>query len=530
MYFIVTAIALLAIATAIQFSGFATVTLWALEGALLLWTGVHWKKRWVWLAALGLIAVAVLKVLMTPGFLTHVPIDSFTLAFNLRALALLALAFSMAVGAYLFTKLEHPDAYLGKRVLSYGWVAAIILLTTLEISDHFFKLMNQTGGEQKASLILYRHMYLAAVWMLCSMPLVWFGLRKQIPPLFLSGIGMLSIAVGMGGVWSMSYSPIEHFAPFINARAALLAFLIVGIILHTQWLEGVRRRYHRLEALMHFTWGLLLFEFCTAETNDYFRHLMRMSADAGRAGIVFTRFMTLSAVWMVFSLPLVRLGLARKMRPTLFLGLWALLLSIGMAVIRGIAFDPIENYTFAVNYRALVLALVIAGCLVHATWIRYSGQLFGFLYELLNALRIAIILLILVLLTAETRDYFEKQILLAMAVPAGESFADKARDLENMKQLALSLVWLVFSVGLMVVGFWRHNRTYRMIAIALFGISILKLFFYDLSFLETEFRVISFVGLGVILLVVFFLYRRYKAIILEPTPLDQGKGRDHIVI
>jgi uncharacterized membrane protein len=52
------------------------------------------------------------------------------------------------------------------------------------------------------------------------------------------------------------------------------------------------------------------------------------------------------------------------------------------------------------------------------------------------------------------------------------------------------------------------------LAFALFGVSILKIFIYDLSFLDTLYRIFSFLGLGVILLAVSYLYQRYRGIIL----------------
>jgi len=529
MYFVVTAIVLLAIATAIQFTGFTTAAIWSVEATALLWAGVYWKKRWIWLAGLALMALAVGKMLATPGFLSAFQVTQFTALFNLRAVALAVFAASCALGAWFFSKVEHTDAFYARRALSYAWVVALFLLMTLEVNDAFRKLIYGAFGEQKVALDMYRNMYLAAIWMLYSLPLVYFGLKRQNPPLFLSGIGVISIAIGLGGAWAMSYAPIERFAPLANVRAALLAFLIVGTILHAMWLAGIRRRYHRLEALLHFTWGLLLFELCTVETNDYFRKAMEFSTDTVRAGLVFGRFMTLAAVWMALSLPLVRLGLARKMRPTLYLGLWTLLLSLGMAAVRGIAFDPIENYSFVLNYRTIIIVLVIAGALIQATWIKYSGQMFGMLYGVLNALRIAIAVLILVLLTAETRDYFQKQIFLSSVATSGPG--TDVSSLENMKQLCLSGIWLLYSIALMGFGLWKRNRTIRLISIALFGIAILKVFFYDLSFLDTVYRIVSFVALGVILLVVSYLYQRYKAIILEPTPeFDDRKGKAQIVV
>jgi uncharacterized membrane protein len=54
----------------------------------------------------------------------------------------------------------------------------------------------------------------------------------------------------------------------------------------------------------------------------------------------------------------------------------------------------------------------------------------------------------------------------------------------------------------------------RFAAIGIFGITILKIFVYDLSFLETLYRIFSFIALGVILLAVSYAYQKYKNIIV----------------
>jgi len=66
----------------------------------------------------------------------------------------------------------------------------------------------------------------------------------------------------------------------------------------------------------------------------------------------------------------------------------------------------------------------------------------------------------------------------------------------------------------------------RLQAIALFGIAILKIFIYDLSFLETLYRIFSFVGLGVVLLAVSYLYQRYRHVILQEREQEAGGDRD----
>jgi uncharacterized membrane protein len=84
-----------------------------------------------------------------------------------------------------------------------------------------------------------------------------------------------------------------------------------------------------------------------------------------------------------------------------------------------------------------------------------------------------------------------------------------------MQQMLLSTSWLVVSSILIVIGIWQKIWVMRITAIVLFGIAILKMFLYDLSFLDTVYRIISFIGLGVILLAASFGYQKYKKFIFN---------------
>jgi uncharacterized membrane protein len=88
-------------------------------------------------------------------------------------------------------------------------------------------------------------------------------------------------------------------------------------------------------------------------------------------------------------------------------------------------------------------------------------------------------------------------------------------DDENAIQLSLSSVWIAYGIIIMILGFMRRSRPMRIGSIILLGVSILKVFLYDLRFLEQPYRIVSFIALGVILLLASYLYQRYKHIILE---------------
>lgn len=75
---------------------------------------------------------------------------------------------------------------------------------------------------------------------------------------------------------------------------------------------------------------------------------------------------------------------------------------------------------------------------------------------------------------------------------------------------ALSVLWTLFSVGLVVYGFRMHAKKARLAAFALFGLTMFKVFVVDMSNYSTPYRIISFILLGLVLVGTSFLYHRFK--------------------
>lgn len=80
-------------------------------------------------------------------------------------------------------------------------------------------------------------------------------------------------------------------------------------------------------------------------------------------------------------------------------------------------------------------------------------------------------------------------------------------------KLGLSILWGLFALLLIVLGIWKNKKHLRIMAFALFGITLAKLFLYDISHLDTIAKTIVFVSLGILLLIISFLYNKYKHII-----------------
>ena len=81
---------------------------------------------------------------------------------------------------------------------------------------------------------------------------------------------------------------------------------------------------------------------------------------------------------------------------------------------------------------------------------------------------------------------------------------------ENVASLGLSLLWAVYAAVLIVLGVVRRWRWLRVGGLALLAVPVVKLFAYDSSTLEQEYRVIAFIALGLLLLAGGLLYQRYS--------------------
>ncbi|AIZ41788.1 DUF2339 domain-containing protein [Cellulophaga baltica] len=86
-------------------------------------------------------------------------------------------------------------------------------------------------------------------------------------------------------------------------------------------------------------------------------------------------------------------------------------------------------------------------------------------------------------------------------------------------KMNLSILWGAYSLFMVVIGIWKRKKHIRVSGIALFGATLVKLFFYDIADLDTISKTIVFVSLGLLLLLISFLYNKYTKQI-ENDPKD----------
>lgn len=119
---------------------------------------------------------------------------------------------------------------------------------------------------------------------------------------------------------------------------------------------------------------------------------------------------------------------------------------------------------------------------------------------------------LLVVIASQELDH----LLLASQPPTPEPY-EAMRALHKARTASYPILWGIGSFLFMAYGMRARIRTVRIIALTLFGLTLVKLFLFDIRSASQGGRVAAFISLGVLLLVVSFLYQKLKALLKDDT-------------
>lgn len=151
--------------------------------------------------------------------------------------------------------------------------------------------------------------------------------------------------------------------------------------------------------------------------------------------------------------------------------------------------------TFLLNERFLTLAIAAVCWLAAFFFAQQSDcELGATETQLYYSLGVAANFCMLVALSMDVWDLF------------GRTSVGIDRGLAQ--QLALSILWIGYALALIVGGMFAKSAATRWQGLGLLWVAIAKVFFFDLSFLTRFYRIVSFLVLGLVLLLVSFYYQR----------------------
>lgn len=90
----------------------------------------------------------------------------------------------------------------------------------------------------------------------------------------------------------------------------------------------------------------------------------------------------------------------------------------------------------------------------------------------------------------------------------------------------LPVLWGVIAFILLIVGIKKQIKHLRIIALTLLGLTIVKLFVYDISNVSETGKIIAFILLGVLILIISFVYQKLKFLVVDETKTPENDQID----
>ncbi|MCY4654324.1 MAG: DUF2339 domain-containing protein, partial [Dehalococcoidia bacterium] len=211
--------------------------------------------------------------------------------------------------------------------------------------------------------------------------------------------------------------------------------------------------------------------------------------------------LSLTILWAIYGSVVVSVGLVRQQSMVRWAGLGLL----SLATVKLIGFDALELHldplTFipVLNIRFLAFVIVLALASGLAFWFgRARNRLTQEEAYVFPALLVAANIVALWTLSQEVIHLFD-----SLSLKNDDTYF-------NSTHLSLTVLWAVYSIGVIGAGIAARSRWVRLAGIGLLAIPVAKLFVFDVFLLDMEYRVAAFLTLGVLLLAMGLVYQRYS--------------------
>jgi uncharacterized membrane protein len=290
-----------------------------------------------------------------------------------------------------------------------------------------------------------------------------------------------------------------------------LAFVASGWLLRQQASAMPLVENRALLLLVDLTAAFLGFLLVSLEVRQFFHGTQLVSADFSLTEVV-----TLAVLWLVAGHVVIRVALQRDEAKLIWAALLLAVLGGGATVFGPLLFlnplfSAIDIGTTPIVNRALYAYLApMLGCLLllrsfdrARAAISGNSDLVGGIMAARLMLGTVAIISGFVGVSILNRQLFSGAI---VAWPSGSFLGDLKSDAELY---GYSLAWLLYGAALILLAIFVDNRPLRHAAAGVVLLAILKVFLVDAAGLTGLYRVASFLGLGLCLIVLGYLYQRF---------------------
>lgn len=372
--------------------------------------------------------------------------------------------------------------------------------------------------------------YITMFWSLEAVLLLWLYQKSGLRMVFLSAVLMLGLMlISLLMDWNTLYqtSAAEKLLPvlinkaFITSFIALLALALTsrllarlsGVVFFPFLRRGIAIAHYRI-----LVGGLLATTLYFALALELHYQLQNhVSLSLNRIIITGTYNLAYLVALLLFArrqgLPL----LTQVMSILAFPGVLAYLVLFSPSVLELLKTHFREEGHSFIGFPFHYLSLLLIGLLL---WLLYRN-----VHQLLQ--RPATVRALIWVLCAAGIFIASSELLfhvLYFNLPGSAFFSRPDATLQASERLAIltrqtikvgfPILWGACAFVLMFAGLRQKNKNLRIIALSLFTLTLLKLFLYDIRGISEGGRIAAFIFLGVLLLVISFMYQNLKRLIL----------------
>jgi hypothetical protein len=84
-------------------------------------------------------------------------------------------------------------------------------------------------------------------------------------------------------------------------------------------------------------------------------------------------------------------------------------------------------------------------------------------------------------------------------------------------KIGYPILWGIFAFIFLIIGIKQQWKNLRIIALSLLGLTIVKLFVYDIKNVSETGKILAFILLGVLILIISFVYQKIKKLVVDET-------------
>jgi uncharacterized membrane protein len=473
LHFVAVAFTLLTVAVGLRWEGAWVAGAWAAEGVALTCLALRERRDWLRAAGIFLFAIGVFRLL---DLQASEPLHVEQVLWNGRAACGLFIAALAYAAAFAHHRLSDPATRHTETGIAL--VIAKLVLLSVALSEILWYWKRHPGAPfEPASQAV-------AAAITAGAAIMWTGLARRQE--WMRGIGAMLLAIG--GMLllpaQLTQAPIGYVT-LLNGRAGAGIFAVAVLYLLSFLHNRLGRHVPDLPmnvAALTIAASLFTLSLLSSEINAYW-------SEAGNGGINWiAREGVQTIVWASIGTFLMWRGLLSSRGWVRGAGAAILLMAV-LRLFRLEFADAGPGYLIAANARVAAGVVVIVLLYALAYLYRNAGpdtdaQLRPFILLMLSA-------------SVLTLSLFTSEI---AAASSDSSFA---------REMMMSVTWAGYATLLIIAGLKKHFAPIRYFAMAVFVITIIKVFVIDLAELQRIYRVLSIVGLGVALLLSSYVYQRF---------------------